>query len=59
MILGLVHHTDGAEGGRARMAAADKYVSGYDLATECGFGRRPAKTIPGLLRIHAEVADGA
>jgi hypothetical protein len=55
LILGLVHHTDGAEGGRARMAAADKYVTDYDIATECGFGRRDAETIPALLRIHREM----
>lgn len=55
LILGLVHHTDGAEGGRARMAAADKYVSGYDIATECGFGRRDPETIPERLRIHQEL----
>ncbi|MFP6733790.1 MAG: hypothetical protein VB959_08110, partial [Rhodospirillales bacterium] len=47
--------TDGAEGGRARMAAADKYVSGYDIATEYGFGRRDPETIPERLRIHQEL----
>jgi len=25
--------------------------------TECGFGRRDPKTIPELLRIHAQVAE--
>jgi hypothetical protein len=55
LILGLVHHTDGAEGGRKRMAAADKYVTDYDIATECGFGRRDAETIPELLQIHQQL----
>jgi hypothetical protein len=59
LYLGLVHHTDGAVGTRARIAAAGKYADNFGIATECGFGRRPAKTIPELLRIHAEVADGA
>ncbi len=56
LALGLVHHTDGVEGTRSRMRAADKVVSHYSIATECGFGRRPPETIPDLLKIHAEVA---
>lgn len=55
--LGLVHYTDGVAGTRRRMAAADKQVTGYSVATECGFGRRDPATIPALLRIHAEVAS--
>jgi hypothetical protein len=57
-VLGLVHHTDGVAGTRARMATADKFVSEYDVATECGFGRRDPATIPDLLRIHREVCAG-
>ena len=37
------------------MAVTDKYVTGYDIATECGFGRRDPKTIPELLRIHQKL----
>ena len=33
------------------------YFDRFGIATECGFGRRPAETIPELLRIHAEAAD--
>jgi hypothetical protein len=54
--LGLVHYTDGAAGTRRRIATAEKYLNGFLIATECGFGRRPPETIPELLRIHAEVA---
>jgi methionine synthase II (cobalamin-independent) len=54
--LGLVHHTDGLAGTKARIAAADKVVKDFMIATECGFGRRDPKTIPELLRIHAEAA---
>ena len=57
LILGLVHHTDGVEGGRKRMQAADRYVTDYDIATECGFGRRDPDTIPDLLRIHRELCE--
>ncbi len=57
LILGLVHYTDGVEGGRKRMQTADRFVSGYDIATECGFGRRDPATIPDLLRIHRELCE--
>jgi hypothetical protein len=35
----------------------EPYAEKFSMATECGFGRRDPRTIPGLLRIHAEVAD--
>jgi hypothetical protein len=54
--LGLVHYTDGIAGTRRRLATAEKYVTNFSIATECGFGRRPPDTIPELLRIHAEAA---
>jgi methionine synthase II (cobalamin-independent) len=57
LCLGLVHHTDGVEGTKRRLATAKKYVGNFSIATECGFGRRDPRTIPELLRIHAEIAD--
>jgi hypothetical protein len=57
LCLGLVHYTDGVAGTRRRLAAAEKFVTNFSIATECGFGRRPPDTIPELLRIHAEVAQ--
>jgi len=39
------------------MSVADRFVTDYDVATECGFGRRDPATIPELLRIHREVAE--
>ena len=56
LILGLVHLTDGLEGAQDRMTTANKFVSAYSIATECGFGRRPAETIPELLSVHTEAA---
>ena len=55
LYLGLVHHTDGVEGTERRMASARRFVSGFGVATECGWGRRPPATIPELLRIHRAV----
>jgi len=57
LILGLVHHTDGVEGGKARIATAEKFVQDFDIATECGFGRRDPGTIAALLQIHRELCD--
>src|SRR5207248_6564881 len=56
LYLGLVHFTDGVEGTRRRIAAAQRVVADFGVATECGLGRRPSETIPDLLRIHSEVA---
>jgi methionine synthase II (cobalamin-independent) len=56
LALGLVHHTDGVDGTRKRIAVARRYRSDFAIATECGFGRRPSDTIARLLEIHAEVA---
>jgi hypothetical protein len=56
LCLGLVHHTDGVEGTRLRLAAAKRVVEDFSIATECGFGRRRPETIAELLRIHAEAA---
>jgi len=56
LCLGLVHYTDGVAGTRQRLAAAERHVQRFSVATECGFGRRDPATIPELLRIHAEIA---
>jgi hypothetical protein len=57
LYLGLVHLTDGVDGARKRIAAAEKYLSDFGIATECGFGRRPPETIPDLLKVHADISD--
>ena len=57
LYLGLVHLTDGVDGTRARIAAAQTVVTEFGVATECGFGRRPAETVSELLRIHSSVSD--
>jgi hypothetical protein len=52
IFLGLVHATDGVAGTRARIGAAEPFLSCFGLATECGFGRRSPETISGLLNVH-------
>ncbi len=56
LALGLVHYTDGVEGTRRRIAAAEHYVSDFLIGTECGFGRRAPETLTALLDIHAQAA---
>src|SRR5262249_43235344 len=57
LCLGLVHYTDGVDGTCKRLATAMAHGDAFSIATECGFGRRDPRTIPELLRIHAEVAN--
>jgi methionine synthase II (cobalamin-independent) len=56
LYLGLVHIADGLDGSRRRAEVAARHVSNFGVATECGFGRRPAATVPELLKIHAQLA---
>lgn len=56
--MGLIHLTDGVEGARRRAAAARRYLPSFGIATECGFGRRPAETVPALLALHRTLMDG-
>ncbi|MBI3015287.1 MAG: hypothetical protein HYY65_09560 [Candidatus Tectomicrobia bacterium] len=60
LVLGLVHNTDGVQGTRKRIAAAQKVVSDFAVATECGIGRSYAsKDVPDLFKIHAAVTQPA
>ena len=56
LYLGLIHDSDGAEGSRRRIEAADKFCGQYGIATECGFGRRDADTVAHLIELHATLA---
>ena len=56
LYLGLVHLTDGVDGTLRRIETAQSVVPDFAVATECGFGRRPAETMHELLEIHAAVS---
>ncbi len=56
VFLGLVHHTDGVDGTRRRVATARRHLDRFGIATECGFGRRPPEHVSALLEIHRTVA---
>jgi hypothetical protein len=57
LYLGLVHATGGADGTERRIETARQVVDRFGIATECGFGRRPAESIPGLLKQHCDLAS--
>jgi hypothetical protein len=57
LYLGLIHLTDGIVGAKRRVAAAERVVSNFGIATECGFGRRPPDTVPELLRLHRAAVE--
>lgn len=57
LYLGLVHHTDGLEGGERRIAVAQRHVPSFGIATECGLGRRPSQTIPDVMKLTAALAS--
>ncbi|MGE5184039.1 MAG: hypothetical protein ACM31C_18340 [Acidobacteriota bacterium] len=50
--LGVVHASDGLAGARRRIALAGELVPRFGIATECGWGRRPAHIVPELLDLH-------
>jgi len=57
LYLGLVHASDGESGAGRRIAAASEVAKQFGVATECGFGRRPQASLPGLLALHAQVCE--
>lgn len=59
LYLGVVHASDGVDGARARIAAAQRYAPEFGIATECGMARaRSEQTVRKLLQIHADVLAG-
>jgi methionine synthase II (cobalamin-independent) len=59
LVLGLVHHEDGVEGGLRRIEAASSVVKRFGVATECGFGRGPAERTAPLLDLHRAIIEAA
>ncbi len=59
LVLGLVHDGAGAATNAARIATASRHVRGFGIATECGWGRRPAARIPELMQVHLAAAAAA
>lgn len=58
LYLGLIHYADAA-GDQARIAAAQKVVPRFGIATECGWGRTDPARVPALLAAHRNVMTAA
>jgi SAM-dependent methyltransferase len=56
LYLGLLHLGDGVEETRRRIATARRYVRGFGVATDCGWGRGGSDTVDGLLELHRSVS---
>jgi hypothetical protein len=55
--LGLVHEHDGLDGGLRRWDVAAKFLPNFGIATECGWGRRPAWQVPALIKLHRQILE--
>ena len=55
LYLGLVHLSDGVEGGTRRINAAKTMRSEFGIGTECGFRYVPAAEVPSLLELHRQL----
>jgi len=54
LYLGLIHFSDGLDGARRRIHAAEAITHEFGVATECGFGRRPVDQVAPLLQLHVD-----
>ena len=53
--LGLLHASDGETGALQRIEAARSVLTDFGVATECGFGRRPADSLQPLMALHDQI----
>jgi hypothetical protein len=56
VFLGLVHHTDGIEGFRDRVALARPVLPAFGVSSVCGYGRIDPAELPEVLRVHRDCA---
>ena len=56
VFLGIIHHMDGVEGFRDRLALAQRYLQDFGIAGVCGYGRVDPAELPTVLRVHRECA---
>ncbi len=57
--LGLIHLSDGVEGTRKRIEAAQKFLDGFAVATECGLSHVPKDDLLPILRLYTQIAEAA
>jgi SAM-dependent methyltransferase len=56
LYLGLLHRDEGIDCARASIEAASRYVRGFGVATDCGWGRGGSDAVDGLLELHRAVS---
>ena len=57
VFLGMVHHDDGLEQFRARVAHAREHLDDFGIAGPCGYGRVDSAELSDVLRAHRESLD--
>jgi SAM-dependent methyltransferase len=57
LYLGVLALDDGVDGAGERIATARRYVHGFGVATDCGWGRGGKDAVSQLLALHRNVSD--
>ena len=57
LYLGVLHPQDGKVGARTRISWASRYVQGFGVATDCGWGRGGSAAVDALLDLHRATCD--
>lgn len=57
LYLGVLHLQDGKVGARRRISWASRYVQGFGVATDCGWGRGGSAAVDELLELHRSTCD--
>jgi SAM-dependent methyltransferase len=57
LYLGVLHLQDGKVGARRRISCASRYVQGFGVATDCGWGRGGSVAVDELLELHRATCD--
>lgn len=53
----MLHLQDGKVGARRRISCASRYVRGFGVATDCGWGRGGSAAVDELLELHRSTCD--
>ncbi len=57
LYLGLLHEGEGADVARDRIRVARRYVEGFGIATDCGWGRGDSDVVEELFELHRATSE--
>ena len=57
LYLGVLHLRDGTVGARRRITCASRYVEGFGVATDCGWGRGGSAAVDELFELHRATCE--